>query len=194
MPRVYSATSRFCFCHPRGYRLSRKRIVVRAVLPLSRMAAFGIQNAAMRDNRCRDMILIAVFPDHTMRSRLHHRFVMLCQCSPAYIMRSAPLSTSSLPSTPREARYHRRHGNVGGSPAAAISSRRRSKPRKLATIYKMPSIFDADPKLHMEIESHADAQYALSAVPRHRPQHIARSRRRALAFLCIASQRTFLVV
>jgi hypothetical protein len=106
--------------------MSRKQIVVRAVFPL-------FQNAAMRDNICRDRIMITAFPDYTMRSRLHHRFVLLCQCSPAYTMRSAPLCASSPPSTPREVRYHPRHGSVACSPAAAISSRDRSKPRKPTT-------------------------------------------------------------
>jgi hypothetical protein len=186
MPRVYSATSRFHFCHPRGQRLSRKRIVVRAVLPLSRMAAFWIQNAAMRDNKYRDRITDRCF------SRLHNALPptpSVCQCSPAYTMRSAPLSSSSPPSIPREWRYYPTHVSVAGSPAAAMS-RDRSKPRKPTTFYnpltsenKMPSTFASYPRIQMKIDSHDDALYALSAVPRHRPQHIASSRRRAGGYI-----------
>jgi hypothetical protein len=138
--------------------MSRKRIVVRTPLPLSRMAAFWIQNAAMRDNICRDGIMIAIFPDYTMRSRLRHRFLVRWQCSPAYTIHSAPLYASSPPSIPREARHHQRHGSVAGSPAAAISSRDRSKPRNPMTFYipltsenRTPSIFVVDPKYEWKL-------------------------------------------
>jgi hypothetical protein len=103
---------------------------------------------------------------------------------------SSKIVASSPPSTPREARYHRRHGSVAGTPAAAISSLDRSKPRKPTTFYNplksedsMPSIFGADPEIQMEIDSHDDAMNIMSAVPRNLPQNNARSHRRAGGYI-----------
>jgi hypothetical protein len=144
--------------------MSRKGIVVRAVLPLSRMAAFWIQNAAMRDNRCRDRVIIAVFPTtqcapaYSIALSLQTHSPPRSQTGPTMTDSGSPQSpkaptppervASSPPSSPREARYHRRHGRVAGSPAAGISSRDRSKPRKPTTFCnpltsedKMPNIF-----------------------------------------------------
>jgi hypothetical protein len=137
--------------------------------------------------------MIVVFPDYTMRSRLHHRFVPSHTLSAKITDRAnhgglrksskpegpdSSQTCASSPPSPREARYHRRHGASLVARRRAISSRDRSKPRKPTTFYnpltsedKMPNIFYS---IYMFI-----CLYVPSVVPRQRPQHIASSRRRA---------------
>jgi hypothetical protein len=98
--------------------MPRERIVVRAVLPLSCMATFWIQNAAMRDDICRDRIIIAAFSDYTMRSRLHNRYAMLCQCSPP--TQCAPPLCQLL----HHLLLHARRGITEGMGASLIARRR----------------------------------------------------------------------
>ena len=98
---------------------------------------------------------------------------------------------SSQPFSPREARCHRRHGSVADSPAAGMSSRDRSKPRKPTTFYSPLTSEDKIPNIFYSIHMCINARHVLPVVPRHRPQHIASSRAAGLVATCTCICRIF---